>query len=972
MFMSKVLTYTRNQLFELRKNKYTAQIREAHLFGLIENDLFKFRGCRGGRNKQRAINVVQTKRLLPPVQQQSRPPAVRVPLQQIQLPPSTHRSTLLNPCVVTLPPTLYLLNANSIVKPHAIEHLSTDLMGYNVDIAVITETHLKTKHDDSTVFIDGYTVDRRDRLKRRGGGVAIFARTKYFISPVNPPNDNRDYELLWSKIEAPNQTILLGAIYHPPKPIYLTPSFMDYIVETIENFMATHPLCPIIIAGDTNNLDVAQIIERTGMIDLVKVPTRGANILDQILVSQSLYDNIKVVRSVGKSDHSAVVAYTGVMKTAVAKVNTQTEFRKRSPAHHAAFLADTSSLPPSFFTPDPDQNPQFTYDHFYSQALTLLNRHYPLRLITVTSTDPFYMTPEIKQELRKKNVLMRMGKAEEADAVANKIRTLIIRRNSTHLNKMDTKEGGKALWDQVKLLSGRTTQPKVPLGVSAASLNAHYASVSTDNSYTAPLLKATAAPNSQSQAITEQAVFYLLDHLKPTAMGLDNLPSWFLRLGAPFFAKPLSELFNLSIATSIVPTQWKTSCIIPLSKVSHPQTHSDYRPISITSVLSRTFERIITSTYIYPAITNPPPHLTFNDQFAFRPTGSTTAAVISLLQSVTDLLETQPYVRVVALDFSKAFDSLRHATLLSKMASLPLPDNVYNWIANFLTGRVHMTRFDDQVSGLLDITASVVQGSAIGPVAYAIAASDLEPLTPGNSMKKFADDSYIVIPAINIGSTEAEMKHIEQWALANNLKLNCNKTLEIVFRRQNTKPSSLPPPIPSIQRVESIKILGVSIASTLHVKEHIDSVIVASSQSLHALRTLRVHAMPDPLIQKVFCSKVLSIITYCSPAWRGFASVNDIERLDAFIKRAKKFNFCPSDTRAIEAIFDAADDNLFKALTTDKQHVLHHLLPPVASHTYALRTRAHPYVLPRKNSALAERNFLTRMLYKHCYSAVHC
>ena len=148
--------------------------------------------------------------------------------------------------------------------------------------------------------------------------------------------------------------------------------------------------------------------------------------------------------------------------------------------------------------------------------------------------------------------------------------------------------------------------------------------------------------------------------------------------------------------------------------------------------------------------------------------------------------------------------------------------------------------------------------------------------------------------------------------------------------------------------------------------------IVASSQSLHALRTLRVHAMPDPLIQKVFCSKVLSIITYCSPAWRGFASVNDIERLDAFIKRAKKFNFCPSDTRAIEAIFDAADDNLFKALTTDKQHVLHHLLPPVASHTYALRTRAHPYVLPRKNSALAERNFLTRMLYKHCYSAVHC
>ena len=50
---------------------------------------------------------------------------------------------------------------------------------------------------------------------------------------------------------------------------------MDYIVGTIENFMATHPLCPIIIAGDMNTLNVAQIIERTGMIDLVQVPTRG-------------------------------------------------------------------------------------------------------------------------------------------------------------------------------------------------------------------------------------------------------------------------------------------------------------------------------------------------------------------------------------------------------------------------------------------------------------------------------------------------------------------------------------------------------------------------------------------------------------------------------------------------------------------------------------------------------------------------
>ena len=60
------------------------------------------------------------------------------------------------------------------------------------------------------------------------------------------------------------------------------------------------------------------------------------------------------------------------------------------------------------------------------------------------------------------------------------------------------------------------------------------------------------------------------------------------------------------------------------------------------------------------------------DQYAFRPTGSTTAAVISILNDLTDMLQINPYVRIVALDFSKAFDTLRHSTLLKKFAALPL------------------------------------------------------------------------------------------------------------------------------------------------------------------------------------------------------------------------------------------------------------------------------------------------------------
>ena len=60
--------------------------------------------------------------------------------------------------------------------------------------------------------------------------------------------------------------------------------------------------------------------------------------------------------------------------------------------------------------------------------------------------------------------------------------------------------------------------------------------------------------------------------------------------------------------------------------------------------------------YIYPALSSPPPALQFDDQLAFRPTGSTTTAIIHLLDSVINLLETEPYVIVISLDFSKSFD----------------------------------------------------------------------------------------------------------------------------------------------------------------------------------------------------------------------------------------------------------------------------------------------------------------------------
>jgi len=161
--------------------------------------------------------------------------------------------------------------------------------------------------------------------------------------------------------------------------------------------------------------------------------------------------------------------------------------------------------------------------------------------------------------------------------------------------------------------------------------------------------------------------------------------------------------------------------------------------------------------FLYPALLVPPCSLTFSDQYAFRPTGSTTAAIIQLFHIITELLTYHPYVVVISLDFSKAFDTVRHASLLQKLAMRDIPDCVYNWLVVYFSGHYHCIAFHGQISSLLNISASIIQGSGVGPVSYVVNAGDLTPVTPGNSFCKFAEDTYLVIPASSINSRSDEL-----------------------------------------------------------------------------------------------------------------------------------------------------------------------------------------------------------------------
>jgi len=210
----------------------------------------------------------------------------------------------------------------------------------------------------------------------------------------------------------------------------------------------------------------------------------------------------------------------------------------------------------------------------------------------------------------------------------------------------------------------------------------------------------------------------------------------------------------------------------------------DFHLISITPTpfsAASCMERLVVRQFLYPAfLSSSPESLVFSDQFAFRPTGSTTSALVWFLHTITQLLTQHDYVIVLALDTSKATDTVRHLTFLDKLARLDLPYHVYNWLVHFFNGHSHCTRFERKMSSFTDISASIIQGSAIGTASYVVHVSDLVSKTTGNMLCKYADDTYLIIPASNHRSRIAELDHIHSWANHNNLRLIRAKCVELI------------------------------------------------------------------------------------------------------------------------------------------------------------------------------------------------
>ncbi len=304
------------------------------------------------------------------------------------------------------------------------------------------------------------------------------------------------------------------------------------------------------------------------------------------------------------------------------------------------------------------------------------------------------------------------------------------------------------------------------------------------------------------------------------AAGPDKVSGRTLNSCAGQLASVFLDIFNLSIQLSTVPVCLKSSIIVPVPRQTTISCLNDYRPVALTPVIMKCFERILLK-YIKDAI----PAGLDSLQFAYRENRSTEDAVSLVLHTaLTHLQHSNTYVRMLFVDFSSAFNTVLPDVLALKLHNLGLSAPLCSWIHDFLTNRPQVVRLGGSTSASLILNTGTPQGCVLSPLLFTLFTHDCSAVHPTNMVVTFVDDITVVGLISNNDETHyrEEVRNLTQWCSRNNLIMNTSKTREVIvdFRRsRRTEHAPLSIQGEVVERVDSIKFLGIHTSSELFNNE---------------------------------------------------------------------------------------------------------------------------------------------------------
>ena len=387
--------------------------------------------------------------------------------------------------------------------------------------------------------------------------------------------------------------------------------------------------------------------------------------------------------------------------------------------------------------------------------------------------------------------------------------------------------------------------------------------------------------------ISEEEILNIINALPNKSSGPTSIPLRLLQDASDIIITPLCHIINLSLSTGIFPDILKITKVVAIHKGGSTQELNNFRPISLLSIFDKIIEKLIHKR-VYEFFEDH--NILYELQFGFRKKMSTGHSLVEITEEIKESIDNGKFGCGIFIDLKKAFDTVNHQILLTKLEHYGIRGVLLKWFESYLTNRRQYVYHNGIASDMEVITCGVPQGSVLGPLLFLIYVNDLPNISDKLRFFLFADDTNIYYDSNDLVELEKtvnqELRKLSQWLNINRLALNVGKTNFVIFRanRRIYHNVTLILNRKAIEQKDHVKYLGVLMDEHLNWKNQIANVTKKISRGVGILAKLRSYLDPKLLINIYYCI-VFSHLSYGVEAW-GSACATDLEQILILQKKA--------------------------------------------------------------------------------------
>ena len=834
-------------------------------------------------------------------------------------------------------------NADQLLNK--IEDLKMTIANDEPDVIMITEVIPKAQKNsifDVQLKIDGYEVHKNFKNEEHLGasgmrGVAIYVKCSLHSTDVSLEITDHHKDQVWIEIGLVGKDKLLcGCMYRSPSNDKSKSSESSRLIsQSIRKAMDRKP-SHMLIAGDFNFKEIDweyEFVDGTHLVkesdgeraggnqhismfmetlqDLflkqhVTEPTRyregeKPSLLDLIITNEiGMIQNVSYLPALGDSDHCCLRFYLNCY--AQHYMSKEIKIPNYYRADYASIRSRLNSIDWEVtLTGSINEDYPVFIEHLDSATKNCIpNRMSPKKKKNL------YMTSEALRLKNKKNHLWKRHVRTKSsyDHLAfikckNKLRNLTRDLRASYETSVanQIKNKPKVFWRYVN--SKLKTREKIPilktvdgsLSVSprekAETLNSYFSSVFVDEDLTSVpnILEIFTQDTLESIDFSEEKLLEKLQQLNPNkSPGPDGWHPYFLRELANELCKPLSILFRKSLRERVVPNEWLRALITAIHKKGAKDVLNNYRPVSLTSVLCKMFESIIRELMIEHLVKH---KLIADEQHGFVPKRNCMTNLLTAIEDWSYLIDKGKEMDLIYTDFSKAFDSVPHARLTTKLEAIGIRGDLLGWIKSFLANRKQRVVVDGEMSKWSDVKSGIPQGSVLGPLLFVIFINDM-PKNLSSVCKMFADDAKIykeLDSTEDCNSLQHDLDVMSEWSNKWQLPFNKLKCKRMHFGKSNPKTSYVMNNH-ILEEADHERDLGVIIDNSLKFHKHTAAAIKKANAVLGIIKKSFI-SLDERTLTLLYKSMVRPHLEYGNVVW-GPHYKGDQQLIEKVQKRATK------------------------------------------------------------------------------------